>query len=81
VGRKSEEGFFKKIKKAQLQQKSAVPAHIFFRMQRHDVDLTWTPDVVELLIMDYDKYYGARSLQHSVNRHVVNPLVRMFEST
>eukprot|EP00052_Salpingoeca_macrocollata_P022586 m.196711 g.196711 ORF g.196711 m.196711 type:complete len:594 (+) comp21840_c1_seq5:841-2622(+) len=47
--------------------------------QRHKIELTWEPGVTELLCDDYDIHYGARSLQHAVERRVINLLAKSHE--
>eukprot|EP01083_Nonionella_stella_P047286 126552_1 len=47
--------------------------------ERHDVTLTWTPEVVSKLESGYNIHYGARSIKHEVDRRVVNQLARAHE--
>eukprot|EP00055_Hartaetosiga_balthica_P011241 m.50421 g.50421 ORF g.50421 m.50421 type:complete len:623 (+) comp7512_c0_seq2:137-2005(+) len=48
-------------------------------MERHKIELTWTQDVVDFVIKEYDIHFGARSLQHAVDRLVVNQLAAAHE--
>jgi ATP-dependent Clp protease ATP-binding subunit ClpA len=49
------------------------------RLQRHNIDLTWDDRVVHILVGQYNIHYGARSLQHAVNRVVINKLAKAHE--
>jgi len=46
---------------------------------RHDISLTWEPGVLALLSRGYNVYYGARSIQHEVERRVVAQLALAHE--
>jgi len=35
--------------------------------ERHGIDLTWSPEVLDVLADGYNIRYGARSLKHEVN--------------
>ncbi|XP_065885497.1 mitochondrial disaggregase-like [Dysidea avara] len=47
--------------------------------ERHGIDLTWSPEVLDVLADGYNIRYGARSLKHEVDRRVVNQLAAAFE--
>ena len=47
--------------------------------ERHKIELTWDPAVLAALSRDYDVHFGARSLQHAVDKRVVNRLARAHE--
>jgi ATP-dependent Clp protease ATP-binding subunit ClpB len=38
-------------------------------LTRHHITLTWTPDVVDVLVDGYNIRYGARSIKHEVCKH------------
>ncbi|XP_072170827.1 mitochondrial disaggregase-like [Diadema setosum] len=46
---------------------------------RHDMDLTWDVEVLEILADGYDVHYGARSIKHEVERRIVNQLAAAQE--
>ena len=35
-------------------------------MKRHEMELTWDREILEILADGYDIHYGARSLKHEV---------------
>ncbi|PIK41565.1 putative caseinolytic peptidase B protein-like [Apostichopus japonicus] len=47
--------------------------------ERHDIDLSWDRQVLDLLADGYDVHYGARSIKHEVERRVVNQLAAAQE--
>lgn len=46
---------------------------------RHNIDLSWDTQVLDLLADGYDIHYGARSIKHEVERRVVNQLAAAQE--
>lgn len=46
---------------------------------RHGISMSWSGDVVTVLVDAYDVNYGARSIQHEVDRRIVNKLATAFE--
>lgn len=46
---------------------------------RHGISLSWDPAVLPLLAQGYNLYYGARSIQHQVDRRVVSQLALAHE--
>ncbi|XP_038056781.1 caseinolytic peptidase B protein homolog isoform X2 [Patiria miniata] len=48
-------------------------------MERHDIDLSWDRQVLDVLADGYDVHYGARSIKHEVERRVVNQLAAAQE--
>lgn len=48
-------------------------------MQRHSIQLSWEREALDLLADGYNVKYGARSIQHEVDRVVVNQLAGAFE--
>ncbi|MES1916398.1 MAG: hypothetical protein MHM6MM_008220 [Cercozoa sp. M6MM] len=49
--------------------------------ERHQIKLQWTQDAVRLLRNGYNIRYGARSIQHEVEKKVVNLLARAHEDS
>jgi len=47
--------------------------------KRHNMNLTWTPEVELMLSKGYNLRYGARSIQHEVERKVISWLARAHE--
>jgi len=48
-------------------------------LQRHSIKLSWDQDVVLSLVGGYNVRYGARSIQHEVEKRVVNQLAKAHE--
>ncbi|XP_064405178.1 mitochondrial disaggregase-like isoform X2 [Halichondria panicea] len=48
-------------------------------LQRHDIQLSWDKEVLDVLADGYNVKYGARSIQHEVERSVVNKLAAAYE--
>ncbi|XP_071786928.1 mitochondrial disaggregase-like [Asterias amurensis] len=48
-------------------------------MERHDINLSWDRQVLDVLADGYDVHYGARSIKHEVERRVVNQLAAAQE--
>ncbi|XP_011681936.2 caseinolytic peptidase B protein homolog isoform X1 [Strongylocentrotus purpuratus] len=46
---------------------------------RHEMELTWDVEVLEVLADGYDVHYGARSIKHEVERRIVNQLAAAQE--
>nr|XP_054754780.1 caseinolytic peptidase B protein homolog [Lytechinus pictus] len=46
---------------------------------RHEMELTWDIEVLEVLADGYDVHYGARSIKHEVERRIVNQLAAAQE--
>merc|ERR1711976_523094 len=42
--------------------------------EKHNIDLTWDHQVLDVLADGYDVHYGARSIKHEVERRVVSQL-------
>ncbi|GFS47627.1 caseinolytic peptidase B protein homolog [Nephila pilipes] len=47
--------------------------------ERHNIELTWDRQLLEILCEGYDIHYGARSIKHEVERRVINPLAAAHE--
>ncbi|XP_078078791.1 mitochondrial disaggregase [Mustelus asterias] len=47
--------------------------------QRHDINLQWDREVMDVLAEGYNLHYGARSIKHEVERRVVNQLAAAYE--
>ncbi|CAH1780032.1 unnamed protein product [Owenia fusiformis] len=47
--------------------------------EKHEIDLQWDYDVVQVLTQGYDVHYGARSIKHEVERRVVSQLASAHE--
>eukprot|EP01006_Ploeotia_vitrea_P036857 TRINITY_DN66067_c2_g3_i1.p1 TRINITY_DN66067_c2_g3~~TRINITY_DN66067_c2_g3_i1.p1 ORF type:complete len:610 (-),score=20.86 TRINITY_DN66067_c2_g3_i1:478-2307(-) len=47
--------------------------------RRHGITLTWQPNVEQVLTEGYDMRYGARSIQHEIDRKVVSQLAKASE--
>ena len=47
--------------------------------RRHGITISWEPGVLSLLAEGYNIYYGARSIQHEVERRVVAQLALAHE--
>jgi len=47
--------------------------------KRHNIDITWSDEIIPILQDGYNLRYGARSLQHEVERRVVNQIARAHE--
>ncbi|XP_066555321.1 mitochondrial disaggregase [Amia ocellicauda] len=47
--------------------------------QRHNINLLWDREVMDLLVGGYNLHYGARSIKHEVERRVVNQLAAAYE--
>lgn len=47
--------------------------------ERHDIELVWDERVVSVLVRQYNIHFGARSLQHAVNRIVINKIAQAHE--
>merc|ERR1711990_888023 len=47
--------------------------------RRHGIKISWEPGVLSLLAEGYNIYYGARSIQHEVDRRVVAQLALAHE--
>jgi len=47
--------------------------------RRHGITISWEPGVLSLLAEGYNIYYGARSIQHEVDRRVVAQLALAHE--
>ena len=47
---------------------------------RHGISMSWTSSIVTVLADAYDVSYGARSIQHEVDRRIVNKLAEAFET-
>ncbi|XP_038674399.1 caseinolytic peptidase B protein homolog [Scyliorhinus canicula] len=47
--------------------------------QRHDINLQWDQEVMDVLAEGYNLHYGARSIKHEVERRVVNQLAAAYE--
>jgi len=82
LGRINEILFFLPFNQEELQlivtkelEKWAEKAH-----QRHGIKLTWDPAVVLTLVEGYNVRYGARSIQHEVEKRVVNQLAKAHET-
>eukprot|EP00736_Rhodelphis_marinus_P012385 Rmarinus@m.3532 len=48
-------------------------------LERHNITLEWTEDVLVALVADYNVHYGARSIKHAVNKRVINNLAAAHE--
>jgi ATP-dependent Clp protease ATP-binding subunit ClpB len=48
-------------------------------LKQHHITLTWTDEVMERIKVNYDTQYGVRSIQHEVERSIVNPIARAHE--
>ncbi|CAO3679138.1 unnamed protein product [Umbelopsis vinacea] len=48
--------------------------------KRHNITLTWSPDVVDVLVEGYNIRYGARSIKYEVERKVVNHVAKLNEN-
>lgn len=46
---------------------------------RHQVEIKWNTDLVNLILDDYNLRWGARSLQHTVDKKVINPIARFMQ--
>jgi len=47
---------------------------------KHGISLEWSNDVITVLANAYDVSYGARSIQHEVERRIINKLAMAFET-
>jgi len=47
--------------------------------KRHNIDITWSDEIIPIIQDGYNFRYGARSLQHEVERRVVNQIARAHE--
>ncbi|XP_033119928.1 caseinolytic peptidase B protein homolog [Anneissia japonica] len=47
--------------------------------QKHNIELTWDRQVLDVLADGYNVHYGARSIKHEVERRVVNQLAAAQE--
>ncbi|GCC17456.1 hypothetical protein chiPu_0017560 [Chiloscyllium punctatum] len=47
--------------------------------QRHNINLQWDREVMDVLAEGYNLHYGARSIKHEVERRVVNQLAAAYE--
>ncbi|XP_071949317.1 mitochondrial disaggregase-like [Antedon mediterranea] len=47
--------------------------------QKHEIELTWDRQVLDVLADGYNVHYGARSIKHEVERRVVNQLAAAQE--
>ena len=48
--------------------------------ERHDICVEWDESVLSFIAAQYDVHYGARSLQHAVERDIVNQLAAAHEN-
>ncbi|CAO3671542.1 unnamed protein product [Umbelopsis ramanniana] len=48
--------------------------------KRHNITLTWSPEVVDVLVEGYNIRYGARSIKYEVERKVVNHVAKLNEN-
>ncbi|XP_074649862.1 mitochondrial disaggregase-like [Tubulanus polymorphus] len=47
--------------------------------EKHQMDLTWDHQVIDVLADGYDVHYGARSIKHEVERRVISQLASAHE--
>lgn len=50
-------------------------------LQRHNITIKWTDDVIQKLTEGYNPYYGFRSIQREVEKKVVNQLADAHEKS
>jgi ATP-dependent Clp protease ATP-binding subunit ClpB len=48
-------------------------------MERHEITLTWSNEVIELLTDGYNIRYGARSIKYEVEKRVINQIAEAHE--
>lgn len=48
--------------------------------KKHQIQLTWTKSVLNILADGYNVYYGARSIKHEVERRVISQLALAHET-
>eukprot|EP00906_Rhabdomonas_costata_P032642 RCo045980 len=48
-------------------------------IERHEMELSWAPEVVDLVTRAYNVRYGARSIQHEVDRKVISKIAASHE--
>lgn len=81
LGRINEMVYFLPFSRSELNQLVERELH-FWKTKawaRHGIELTWSPEVLDILADGYNIRYGARSLKHEVDRRVVNQLAASFE--
>ena len=49
------------------------------KAERNGMELTWDPEIVNLLSREYNPHYGARSIEHYVSRTIVNLIASAHE--
>jgi len=47
--------------------------------ERHDIDIYWSDRVIEEIQLGYNFRYGARSIQHEVEKRIVNQIAKAHE--
>ncbi|KAK6629500.1 hypothetical protein RUM43_003317 [Polyplax serrata] len=47
--------------------------------EKHNIELTWEPEVVAVLADGYDVHYGARSIKYEVDRRVISQIAAGHE--
>lgn len=47
--------------------------------KKHNISITWTNDVINVLREGYNVQYGARSIKHEVEKRVVNQVAKAHE--
>merc|ERR1712228_212739 len=48
-------------------------------MDKHNIEITWDEEAVDLLKDGYNFRYGARSIQHEVEKRIINQIARIHE--
>eukprot|EP00051_Salpingoeca_urceolata_P023319 m.393561 g.393561 ORF g.393561 m.393561 type:complete len:709 (+) comp20091_c0_seq27:1658-3784(+) len=81
IGRIKEIVFFTPFSASELRQLVDMQLTKWARRatERHTIELSWDEEVLDVIAREYQVWYGARSLQHAVDRLVVNQLALLFE--
>lgn len=81
LGRISEFVYFLPFSKSELMElvKKELSFWELRAKKKHNIQLSWDNDVLDILADGYDVHYGARSIKHEVERRVVNQLATAYE--
>merc|ERR1712146_126229 len=81
LGRINEILYFLPFNESELRQLTVMELEKWSKRakERHNMELKWTGDVVDILRDGYNFRYGARSIQHEVEKRVVNQLAKAHE--
>ena len=81
LGRINEFVYFLPFSDAELRQLVEMQLTMWKKIasEKHNIQLSWTEDVVTVLTDGYDVSYGARSVKHETERKIVSRLAKAFE--